>query len=313
MSKTYSNQSITIDNLLIKLITIDRFNFGESYKISDDFIDDSINKIIVKTEKSLRIDIEYSLNKKIRYNSVGLKLYSTNNYISLELLSSNYLNKFLYIVYDFIVNNDKKDAEQKYSNIDLWWEEWENILGNTLKKKKIYDVIAEMYVCQKLNQISNLDVSWDGLELKTSIDFSSEQIDFEVKSTVIKSSNFVTISSLNQLKYENKTLYLIFIKLERCSNGITIDSMSESLKKLGFNYENILENAGYFIGSKERKVGFKILESRIYEVNDSFPTITKDKLMNVNMIEYIQDISYRISLDGLEYKKFDDFIENTKI
>ena len=182
-----------------------------------------------------------------------------------------------------------------------WWESWCKLLGNKMSEKSAYAEIAEMIVLDHLFQ-HDKSVKWTAKQ-NGSHDIESDTGSFEIKSTVSRYETEITITGQHQLFSERK-LELYFIRMEKSSAGISIDDMKEKLLSHGYD-EGLLEDqlikAGFEMGAGARKQKYKILEKRVYTVDDSFPKITNDSFVSGHMPESIIRITYTIDLNGIDY------------
>ena len=108
------------------------------------------------------------------------------------------------------------------------------------------------------------------------------------------------------MKKKLKTLYLVFCTFELAeSQGISINSIVDDLKNLGFNIASIneaLERKGFGIGKSVRKKKFLLHSMYRYVVDDDFPRITEASFVDNVLPRGIIDISYTVDLSGLQAK-----------
>lgn len=206
----------------------------------------------------------------------------------------------------------KKRAELKANPIK-WWQNWKNLIGNRNVEKTVHGLLGELLVLYYLKKelLSELKAeNWTGPNGK-SFDIQSSNMNFEVKSSLIKYNNIVTISGQYQIRPHNE-LSLMFVKLEEPGTEsaglevLSIETLIQKLADLGMDY-NILNNnvskLGYKENSQDRKRRFRVLEIRKYPINDDFPYISQESLTNVNKRQHILQISYKVDLTGLEYEQ----------
>jgi hypothetical protein len=85
--------------------------------------------------------------------------------------------------------------------------------------------------------------------------------------------------------------------------GVSINSLVQDLKSLGYNIATIneaLEKKGFGIGKSDRNKTFILHSMYQYEVDDNFPKITEQSFINGVLPAGIIDISYTVDLSGLE-------------
>lgn len=215
-------------------------------------------------------------------------------------------NEFASICAQFVdPGEDGKARNLITDNPSLWWKKWKALLGNSVKDKKPYSLIAEMLAYEKLIDAGE-NVSWKGPE-SGSNDIESQGNNYEVKSTLSKYDNLVTISSQFQLNKTSNNLFLLIYKMEESDTGESINSVSERLKLKLENSDQIeekLEMLGFEEGMTSRNIKYSVLESRKYIVDENFPKITNESFISGKMPESIVKLSYTIDLNGLKFEKW---------
>lgn len=196
---------------------------------------------------------------------------------------------------------DGMDRKNLMSEPLEWWKKWRELMGNTISNKEAYSVIAEMMVLDDLYTQDNT-VEWTAVN-SGSHDIEGNESCYEVKSTVKRYGATITISGQHQLQ-SLKRLQLYFCRLEQSRTGISINDMKDRLVADGYDKDKIeqqLYQLGYERGASIREEKYKVLEKRKYEVDDTFPKITKASFKDDHIPESITQITYTIDLDGLEY------------
>jgi hypothetical protein len=197
-----------------------------------------------------------------------------------------------------------------------WWENWRELLGNKKVDRTVHGVLGELvslyYIKKNLDPHNLISIdNWVGPSGAT-IDIRGTNRNYEVKSSIIKYNNIVTISGQFQLQMDTNPLSMIFVRLENIQtnyneNGdlINIDIMIEKLSDLGIDKEElefILIKLGFKNNSLDRKKLFRFLEAREYIVNRDFPRLNKRNLSN---FEHVLQVIFKIDLTGLEYRELD--------
>ena len=183
-----------------------------------------------------------------------------------------------------------------------WWQKWKEILGNKNIDARIYDVLGELCVFKHL-LTEGRDVRWNGPS-KASYDIETDTYFAEVKSTISRSKNEITVSSQFQLYPPEKPLKLIFCRFEpTVYSGICIDKIVDEIGKLGYNIADInmkLEESGFDEGMSARKKCFILHEMLKYDVDSDFPRISPESFVGGVLPKCITKISYTVDLSGIK-------------
>lgn len=185
-----------------------------------------------------------------------------------------------------------------------WTTKYEQMLGNTIRKKMVHDVLAELLVLEyfEFNKIPN---SWRGPDSSTK-DFDLFEYYVDVKSTKMRIDSKISISSQYQLQ-SDKPMKIYFCRLETMESGETINKVAARLENLGYNglkLENKLSALGFPANSKERDIGFDILEKKVYAVDEGFPAITPHSFKNDRLPDNVLSISYTIDLSNINFENW---------
>jgi len=272
----------------------------------------------------LRIDGEYAVGIEIDENMKVNEAFSNVSYYTHEFLiekdykyllilsspSSDLRSEFAGIAAMFIEPGENNSKRNKLlSSPQEWWETWKDLLGNRNIDNTVHGMIGELLFLFYLKGMYGEDMtieSWTGPSF-SSQDFVMKERTYEVKSTLIKYTDVVNISSQFQINAEDKS-YLIFIKLEEVpsdnnsKNNISINRLLILLNKQGFDDEilsNYVNKMGFLKNSLDRSLKFKVLEIRKYKIDEHFPTINTKNIING---QNILQVNYKISLSGLEYE-----------
>lgn len=188
-----------------------------------------------------------------------------------------------------------------------WYNEWRDLLGDSKRNKMVYDFIGEMAVLFELQKRGDNPI-WNSIT-KGTFDITTCDSIYEVKTSIVKSFDSITIHNQFQLDIEglNKQLYIAYVKAEENNAGESIDSLANKLIAAGFDkttLEDYLSENGYYQGKNERYKQFIIHEIRLYKVDEKFPFITKNSFVDQKMPKNVVKLEYTLSLDGLDYSKF---------
>lgn len=182
-----------------------------------------------------------------------------------------------------------------------WWKRWKELVGNDIKDKAVYSIIAELRVLEH-KRISDPSAEWTATHMGShDIECSTESC--EVKSTCKRYGAEVTIAGQHQLVHK-KPLYLYFIRMEESLEGISVNDMKKRLVQTGYDpakLEMELQQQGLEHGASIRDKKYKILEKRKYIVDESFPCITRESFKNNQLPAGIIQIVYTVDLDALSY------------
>ena len=92
--------------------------------------------------------------------------------------------------------------------------------------------------------------------------------------------------------------------MEESLEGVSINEMKDILVEAGYDAGKLeieLERQGFERGASIRNKKYKVLEKRKYEVDDSFPRITKETFKGDRYPDAITHIEYTVDLDGIGY------------
>lgn len=226
-----------------------------------------------------------------------IKYFSNENHKLLELITNkeDLIEEFSLVCFNFI---NKFDNEKVNENIiekaNKWWEEWEKLLGNVLKNERDYDFLGELLA---LNYVLNENSTAIYSNL-ASHDIELPQYSIEVKTTTEKYNAEIHVNSQYQLENNtNMPLKLIFVRLEKSQIGYSINDVIKSLKSKNYDINSL--NRLEKIGTSSINEKYRILEARLYNVDDKFPKIT---LKNNELPKGIIKIEYIVDLDDINYE-----------
>lgn len=182
-----------------------------------------------------------------------------------------------------------------------WWKRWKELVGNDIKDKSVYSIIAELFVLEyKLKNDSTAE--WAATRMG-SHDIECESESCEVKSTCKRYGAEITIAGQHQLVHK-KPLYLYFLRMEESLEGVSVNDMKTRLIQSGYDSGRLeieLQQQGLEHGASIRDVKYKVLEKRKYVVDEKFPCITKESFKDNHLPAGITQIIYTVDLDAISY------------
>lgn len=257
-------------------------------------------------EYGVAIDYDYekeiseeSTNAKISTRKIGLD-NGCKKLLLLTCYDEEFRNEFALLCDTFV---DPKQREFLLENPLEWWDKWIGLLGDRKGKKKVYNYIAEMIILNDLFE-KDKSVYWSAQD-KGSHDIECANASYEVKSTIKRSDLLVTISSQHQL-FSEKPLFLMFVRMEKSTLGVSINDMEGKMVKAGYDKDLLarqLDSFGLSKGSRIRDEKYKVLEIRKYTVDDDFPKITKDSFANATFPESVTKLIYTIDLANISFEQ----------
>lgn len=214
--------------------------------------------------------------------------------------------QFAKICADFVSPSIREKVTEKP---DEWWQGWRALMGDKLQDKKIYDILAELFVCEYLAK-NKTKFDWAGPKRAT-IDIETTERSYEVKSSTVKDKWIFTASSDRQLDFEKrgnkepKPLSLVFCQVEESDSGRSVNDVLANLKELGENVEKLESLLGMKFpqGSPLRDQKFILWKMREFNVDEKFPRITQKMLQDGILPAGIVAInSYQVDLSVIEGK-----------
>lgn len=254
------------------------------------------------------IEVDRSMEVSERFNSCRLKTQllglggANSNFLILSSAFEEYRYEFASLCAEFVapgVNGTNRSnlLEDPYT----WWERWKELVGNTNREQRVYNVIAEMLVLEHKMK-TDKTTEWAATRMGTH-DIECAEESCEVKSTVKRYGADIVISGQHQLRHI-KRLFLYFCRMEESLEGVSINEMKERLIECGYDEGKLeveIERQGFERGANIRNKKYKLLEKRKYEVDDSFPQITQANFKGERYPDAITHIEYTVDLDGIEY------------
>ena len=224
------------------------------------------------------------------------------NYLILRSAFEEYRYEFASMCAEFLDPGDSGQKRQELlADPYTWWTKWKELVGNTNRDLRVYNVLAEMMVLYHKYK-NDPSTEWAATRMGShDIECSDESC--EIKSTVKRYGADITIAGQHQLEHV-KSLFLYFCRLEESLEGTSINEMKGMLVDAGYDEGKLeleLEKQGFERGANIRNKKYKLLEKRKYEVDDSFPRIIQTSFKGDKYPNAITHIEYTIDLDGINY------------
>jgi hypothetical protein len=267
--------------------------------------------VFIKENGDYGVAIKYE-GEKVNESFANIKMYSAfltlddsdQQYLILSSSLKQSINEFSIVCAHFI------DFDEEYSNKEKiikdpykWWDQWKELIGNAVRNPRPYPIIGEMLTYLFLLR-KGYNIEWMPSNYRTH-DLSSESFEVEVKSSLSKYDDSVTINSQFQLDDLN---YLYMLKFERNNKGVSINDVTEEIVKVKNNrdfLEKELMILGYPEGNSTRKEKYKLLEMKEYNIDENFPGYNLNAFLKNFDDPYVSKITYEINLIGLPYKKIE--------
>lgn len=187
-----------------------------------------------------------------------------------------------------------------------WWENWRQLLGNAVVNVTAYSVLGEMLALEHLLK-AGVQPTWSG-PAAGSVDIETPSACYEVKSTLTRYDMRVHIAGQFQLAAtSHRKLFLVHQRLEPSPEGVSVDAVAERLVVLGTNrekLEQLLAICELEPGNSARFDTYKLLDSRLFAVDNAFPRITPDSFTGGALPAGIVRLEYVVDLSGLSHTGF---------
>lgn len=234
------------------------------------------------------------------------KIFMDNKEIyTLELLTNgkNLFDQFALICLDFIEPGENGINRDLIINTpEKWVGKWKELLGNKIKNDTLYSYLGELLI---LKHLLKREIS-ARITKQGTYDIESEGNAYEVKTTVMRYSSEIEIHSQYQLIHDkNQQLKLYFVRLEESITGVSLNSIIEDLRMMNCKDIDEIENRVSEVSSDIRIKKYNVLEVREYNIDEEFPKITAKSFKEDKLPQNIIGFTYRIDLDGIEYKNIE--------
>lgn len=256
--------------------------------------------VAIKVQNEMEVSEKFN---SCRFHTQLIFIDNTaSNYLILSSAFEEYRYQFATLCAEFVDPGLCGETRRELlSNPYQWWLHWKELVGNTNRDQMVYSVIAEMMVVNYKLQFDK-STEWAATRIG-SHDIECIDESCEVKSTLKRYGAEVKISGQHQLEHI-KRLILYFCRMEESLEGISINDMKDKLVECGYDegkLETELERQGFERGASIRNKKYKVLEKRKYEVDDSFPRITRVTFKGDKYPNAITHIEYTVDLDGIGY------------
>lgn len=227
---------------------------------------------------------------------------SPSNYLMLISAFEEYRYEFASLCTEFLSPGENGKNRKALLESPLeWWRRWKELVGNGIKERAVYSIIAELRVLEH-KLITDPSAEWTATRMGShDIECATESC--EVKSTCKRYGAEVTIAGQHQLVH-TKPLYLYFLRMEESHEGLSVNDMKKRLIRSGYDpgkLEMELQHQGLEHGASIRDKRFKILEKRRYLVDEAFPCITRESFKDNHLPAGITQIIYTVDLDAVTY------------
>ena len=225
-----------------------------------------------------------------------------SNYLMLISAFEEYRYEFASLCAELVSPGENGKDRKALLDCPLnWWKRWRELVGNDIKDRAIYSIIAELLVLEH-KLATDPSAEWAATRMG-SHDIECDKESCEVKSTCKRYGAEITIAGQHQLVH-TKPLYLYFLRMEESLEGISINDMKIRLVQAGYNAGKIeleLQQQGLEHGASIRNLKYKVLEQRKYVVDENFPCITRESFKNNQPPAGITQIIYTVDLDAINY------------
>lgn len=217
-------------------------------------------------------------------------------------------NEIFALMCENFIDTDSNGERRKAITSDpfSWWENWKTVVGNAEKDKESYPIIAEMISLDYM-VVRGYDPVWEGPN-NTTVDIRSSSFDCEVKSSISRYNDEITLSSQLQLLITDRPLHLYYCSFQESGAGLSIEDMVARLVLHGVNSDNIeksLSRMNCPVGSASRMRKYQLLKMWDFLIDDSFPKIVPNSFKGDAVPKGIKKIQYTIDLRGLDYNELE--------
>jgi len=252
-----------------------------------------------------RHDLEFTANfSKIAMETVDVDIAGDlKHLLVLKSHKDSYRMEFAQFCSIFATpGKNGEDRQFLIENPQNWWEKWKELVGNRTSNREPYSILGEMIALHYLLAEGEI-AEWNALN-RGVYDIETNRYNVEVKSTKSRYESVITLSSQFQLQDDTKPQKLFFFRFEESNNGVSIDLLSAMLINDGveeYYLEEGLTKLGVGKSTVHRKKNYRLLEARLYDVDENFPVIKKNSLKNEALMESIISLRYSIDLKGIAF------------
>ena len=266
-----------------------------------------------KGRKAIELRAKFKPRKVVGTSSIEVNQYRKDEYgtIRFSLTDEEVSGLFYKFCEDLVEQTrDLRDVSEGYTAIVSRFFQWKKMFVSPkhafLTEPEIMGLIGEiLYMRDVLSKdigLSKALSSWSGQEL-THKDFSYDNTWTEVK-TISKASQFVKISSLEQLESDNEGELAVYAleKMSPAYNGISLNKLvlqTRNMFVISDDKDLFLSKVaiqGYEYNNYYDEFVYELSSFRKYKVDNSFP-----KLTSSNVPAAIRKASYELALLDIEH------------
>ena len=191
-------------------------------------------------------------------------------------------------------------------------KKWKNLLAldevKTLSLNVISGLLGELLLLDHLLNRLELDAldNWVGPNgNRHDFEFSTSSI--EVKTTTVRNGDEIRVNGSTQLvPYLGKSVTILRVKMEIEPNGISLPDLVEKIASIGdidsAKLDEKLSKIGYRseLADSYRSICFQVVEFQIIPVDENFPRISPDALLEVDPSGRIHEVEYSVNVSGLQ-------------
>lgn len=194
------------------------------------------------------------------------------------------------------------------TKLNVWRELFDR--EGLLTLNKTCGLWGELFICCRSR---GLESFWTGPS-GSDIDFRSQSVVFDVKTTRAKNEITFSVSGLQQFDHKDKDIFVVWMRIETGTESD--DSIADLLRKIDKtlllpivknDLEKLLNTLPY---SAVNDITFVCREIRVFSTGD-LPLISKSLLENIYGSEAtrIGKLSYQINASGVSYKEIEQLIK----
>ncbi len=251
---------------------------------------------------------EEIFNDGVFYSEI--KIINNYTFLEITILNVEFKDFYVMIISDMIFRCFETDHNLKL--VIERYQSWREFINLISVPKTDIGLLGELFFLKFIieNNISNIH-SWTGPEFATH-DFKLHEKFIEIKTTLSKYKNLISINGMLQLNNNQETaLCLIRVEKEN-TNGFSIKELvSDISEKLNSPeraaFENKLKRFSKIVEQSTDKFIMKV--NQIYPVDEDFPKISDSSFKNDRVPKGISYISYLVDLSNLDYHSLEQYFE----
>lgn len=249
-------------------------------------------------------------NKAITIGYRVLKISGNEEtFLALQCISPRLLPQFSMMVDDVLesIRKHPEDADiATRQTVERWREMLRDHKAPLLSASQLAGLYGELTFLEQVARgyASSALSAWTGPQGNRH-DFEFLNASVEVKATTNHNNMVVSFHGSRQLeKTEQSPLYVVAYQIESTPTGQPISALLHRLYDAGVSRLDLLsrlQSVGYFEGDSEhyREHRFQVLSTKIFEVEDDFPRITHETLVDPLMLDMISGLQYSVDLGHL--------------